>query len=92
MYNSILFSRRGRNVLAWIDNGCVGEDLLILSCNNVLPVDSLVLCNAETNGETVKFNTLSNRIVLLEDGDSTTVNRLYSMGAIDSMLKSLCTM
>lgn len=90
MYNSILFNRRGRNVLAWIDGESIGDDLLVIS-GAALPVDSLVLCRAETDGKRVTFKAISKRIILLEDGDSTTINKLYSTGALESVLKSICT-
>ncbi len=86
LYNSIVFSKRGKNVLSWIGEKSLSDDLLILSGNNPMPVDSIVFCNAELVGKRVNFKSVSNRIILLENGDSTTVSRLFKKNILSDFV------
>lgn len=90
MHNGVLFSISGKNVVILIDENFVMEEgMLVLSGGKVMPCDSLAFCEVTTDGDKINFKSVTRSLTLLENGDSTTINKLYRSGSLQNMLKKL---
>ena len=87
-YNSILFTRQGRAVLAMLNGGIVSRDYVVLSPDGSkpIPVDSFILASVEILGKKVRLKNLSARYIMLENGDSTSIVRLLHKGEFEKLL------
>ena len=89
-YNAILFGRRGRTVLSFIYDGVPSRDLVILVGKGSIPVDSLIMVEAEiVSGSKVNFKRLSPIHTLMENGDSTTVSSLLHRRVLNKFITHL---
>lgn len=94
MHNAILFSIADKNVVVGMSDDLVlSSHMLVLDRGSPIPCDKLVFCSVVAEETRVQFMAVSRGIVLLENGDSTSVFKLYKSGVLQENLKVLleCT-